>query len=435
MSNFKAVRVKDIILDIDHPLASIYGGWDSIGTIFYTKVAGGKVSAETSKLASARPFFSYLKHYPLINETVVLITTTSKNIYKTGGAKATYYLPNINQWNSQHHNALPLPADYKDSSKTSDDYKITGTGIVRQTTDGDTDIPLGEYFDERMNLKPLLPYEGDSIVEGRFGNSIRIGSTAKDASTQPPWSEIGENGDPIIIIRNGQSEELDDKGWVNTIENINQDASSIYLTSNQKINNLIVATAKSPVSLPSFDAEFTPPEDPIKNLTDPPLPTIETPTPTPSDTIPKGDKNVELIVESPPTLEETKETTLLGKISKKAEEAFENAIKKLKQGESEEQIDSPPPIKEDTPQTYEEIKTKWFKRSQEDPSLGFGEKHSNNFSSSRENANINAQHNYKIKNKLSTYDGSFEIIEETTRQTSEGVYKTLILVKAIDHGL
>ena len=33
-----AVRVKDIILNIEHPQAINFGGYDAIGTIFFTKL-------------------------------------------------------------------------------------------------------------------------------------------------------------------------------------------------------------------------------------------------------------------------------------------------------------------------------------------------------------------------------------------------------------
>ena len=95
---------------------------------------------------------------------------------------------------------------------------------------------------------------GDTIFEGRWGNSLRFGSTSKFSSKLPleqipsidyqnNWSDVGDNGDPITILRNGQPKnvisrdniELKGKGWVPITENIKNDLSSIYLTSYQKI--------------------------------------------------------------------------------------------------------------------------------------------------------------------------------------------------------
>jgi len=96
------------------------------------------------------------------------------------------------------------------------------------------------------------------ILEGRFGNSIRFGSTniSNEISNPNGWSNLGNTGDPITIIRNGQSPNLDKKGWLPTTENISGDASSIYLTSNQRIQNFEQA---SPY-VDSWDAKYIEPQ-------------------------------------------------------------------------------------------------------------------------------------------------------------------------------
>jgi hypothetical protein len=74
------------------------------------------------------------------------------------------------------------------------------------------------------------------IYEGRWGNSLRLGSTAKSKSTyKNNWSSNGENGDPITIIRNGQPKNTSTEGWLPITEDVSKDLSSIYLTSTQKI--------------------------------------------------------------------------------------------------------------------------------------------------------------------------------------------------------
>jgi hypothetical protein len=69
-------------------------------------------------------------------------------------------------------------------------------------------------------------------MEGRWGNSIRFGSTVKERSNN--WSTTGSNGNPITILRNGQGDNRPE-GWLPTVEDINKDDSSIYLTSTQNI--------------------------------------------------------------------------------------------------------------------------------------------------------------------------------------------------------
>ena len=271
--NWEAVRILDIILNINHPKFEDYGGYDSIGTIYYTKlnnnIPNEQIWASTANIA--KPLFSHLKYYPLINEIVLIVDTYDKNIYNSSN-KSSYYLPQVNIWNHPHHNALPS-VNGLESEATSNDYQQTENGIIRRVEDGSTDIPLGEYFKENSNIKPLLPYEGDMVIEGRFGNSIRFGSTNIGESipneNKNQWSQIGKTGDPITIIRNGQPEETDKKGWVPLIEDSNKDASIIYMTSNQQITEFTPASFNQQSfganieSQTSWDQELSDPNPPV----------------------------------------------------------------------------------------------------------------------------------------------------------------------------
>jgi len=273
-----AVRVKDIILNIEHPQAINFGGYDAIGTIFFTKLDDNTPLEQTwtSINNTARPIFSFFKNYPLKNEIVLIMSSYDKNIYNTGGF-TNYYFPNLNIWNHPHHNALPTIKGISDDASKRD-YKQTENGLaVRQIEDEGTNIDLGDYFKEQTKIKPLLPYEGDTIIEGRFGNSIRFGSTNIGESileeNKNRWSNNSTVGDPILIIRNGQLEETDGKGWVHSIEDIDDDASSIYLTSNQKLDKFIPAS----IYQKSFGANLKQSENINTLLTDPPLNIISEP--------------------------------------------------------------------------------------------------------------------------------------------------------------
>ena len=229
---FDSVRVVDIILDINHPRAEEFGGYDAIGTIFYQNIYKANQGNNTRLTKHARPYFVFVKQYPLINEIVLVLNGPSKNYNDDRAANYKYYLPNINIWNHQHNNALADVSYYiEDSSEQSSNYNMIAGQVVRVAEDDNSvEIPLGNYFNENLNIQPLLPFEGDTIIEGRFGNSIRFGATAKEAEEKTAYSTKGETGDPITIIRNGQHIEERDNGWEHTIENINTDPSSIYLT-------------------------------------------------------------------------------------------------------------------------------------------------------------------------------------------------------------
>ena len=58
----KAVRVVDIILDINHPRAEEYGGYDSIGTIFWADIDKGEGEKDKNRAPSAQPLFTHLKY-------------------------------------------------------------------------------------------------------------------------------------------------------------------------------------------------------------------------------------------------------------------------------------------------------------------------------------------------------------------------------------
>ena len=244
---FKAVRVVDIILNINHPRAEEYGGYDAIGTIFYQNIYDQNQGDNTRLTEDARPYFTFVKQYPLVNEIVLILNGPTKYYNEDRAANHAYYLPNINIWNHQHNNALADISYYIEGEEgASPNYSTVGGQIIR-TAEGDNsvEIPLGQYFKENLSIQPLLPFEGDTIIEGRFGNSIRFGATALNDETpdkdETAYSTKGETGDPITIIRNGAIPESN--GWEHRIENINTDHSTIYLTSNQVLPNMeIVST-------------------------------------------------------------------------------------------------------------------------------------------------------------------------------------------------
>ena len=257
-------RVTDIILDKEHPNFDSQGGWNSIGTIFFEE----NDLQGSNNNTPARPFFPQASTYPLVNELVLLFSLPNKNMGANTSSEAYYYINVISIWNSPHHNAYPNPITPNTPPSANKDYSQTDAGSpIRKTDSGsllqdgnsiELNSPTNDYqktFFERNNISPLLPFPGDTIYEGRWGNSIRLGSTAKPPKTDtvPPdfvnneWSnptEIGKNGDPITIIKNGQGFNSDN-GWERITENINFDQSSIYLTSHQKLPLLASNTSYS----------------------------------------------------------------------------------------------------------------------------------------------------------------------------------------------
>lgn len=241
-SNMISARVTDIILDDQHPKFGIYGEWSSVGTIFFEAVEGSpSISSKIAKIAS--PLIPYLKNYPLVNELVLLFLLPNNQVNLNSNTKKYFYINPISIWNTPHLNAYPnLQANTQTQPSQQKSYQAIEQGQTRKSSDEEVEYaynsPLvGGTFIERSNIHPLLAFAGDIITEGRWGNSIRFGSTAKTDSILygNNWSNTGEDGNPITIIRNGQPKNAGPEGYLPIIENINEDLSSIYLTSNQTI--------------------------------------------------------------------------------------------------------------------------------------------------------------------------------------------------------
>ena len=222
-------RVTSIVLDDTHPRFKEFGEWNGLGTIEFT--TSNTVSNSSSPVRlNAKPLDPSSKFFPLINEIVYILQLPNSNL-DDSSKTSNYYINIVGLWNHPHHNGYPYnPNELAPSQQK--DYLQTELGNVRRVTDQSTEIFLGNTFVERADIHPLLPFEGDKILEGRWGNSIRFGSTVKNTNNQ--WSSTGENGDPITIFRNGQGIQSDE-GWIPITEDINNENSSLYLTSTQKI--------------------------------------------------------------------------------------------------------------------------------------------------------------------------------------------------------
>jgi len=256
LSNFiVTARVTDIVLNENHPYFKNVGEYNGIGAIFYELVNQSGTNTDLNESKNfAIPYDPQLKTYPLINEYVLLIKIPNNQTGGLSSSTSYFYLNPINIWNHPHHDAYPNPLTLPENSldNTSDYTSLEAvSGSVRRVGDDNEYLPDSELnskkndsqftFIEKANIHPLMPFMGDVLLEGRHGQSLRFGSTARAPQTAPPieinnnWSSTGENGDPITIIRNGQPTNSTDEGWIPITEDLNRDLSSIYLTSYQKI--------------------------------------------------------------------------------------------------------------------------------------------------------------------------------------------------------
>ena len=255
VANIISARVIKTIIDDKNPETAKafrdFGEWSTIGCIFFTSLNEPNPNKEFTTNNFAFPLFPNMSAIPLENEIVYIMSLPNNNIQSNVNETTYYYFQSINIWGSAHHNAIPDPINGDSSPESQQqDYTETEIGNVRRVTDGGTEIDLGNTFQEKLEVRNMLPYEGDYIYQGRWGNTIRLGSTVTDAAIPNTWSSTGENGDPIMILKNGQHDE-DTDPWIPQVEDINTDLSSIYLTSTQTLP-IDVASKK-------YDSYFTPP--------------------------------------------------------------------------------------------------------------------------------------------------------------------------------
>jgi len=210
-----------------------------IGSILYQLVnTTQNRTLQASGNPPAKPTNSAIKQYPAEGEFVLLMQGPSTEMNNSRDSRQYFYTLPFNLWNASHHNAFPDMGDYGNYVNTTQkNYQQTLVALQPNnlSTTSPVNYPLGPNFPEKSTIKSLRPFAGDLTVEGRWGNSIRFGSTSAIDKKANPWSSQGEAGSPILILRNGQGRQADDIAWFPTVENINRDPSSFYLTNGQEI--------------------------------------------------------------------------------------------------------------------------------------------------------------------------------------------------------
>jgi len=216
-----------------------YNDPTDISTITFQVINSNQSSTLTSTgNVTAKPISSAFKQIPVEGEIVYVISGPSVDMNENAQRQDFYYLQPYNIWNAANNNAFPNMQDYsayinrilrsyQDSMGTK---QATNTSVTSSLT-----FPLGPNFPEKGDIRTLRQFTGDVTLEGRWGNSIRFGSTTALNGFENYWSATGSAGDPITIIRNGQGRQSNDLKWFPTVEDINRDPSSIYLTAGQKI--------------------------------------------------------------------------------------------------------------------------------------------------------------------------------------------------------
>ena len=218
--------VTDVITDNEHPL--VEDGTIPFGRIGYIRfVPMGALFMSADNGFFAAPFDKNQNTLPLKNERVDILKTTSGYVYRRGNGNIS---PNTDGVGDTFPKIYRTFKD--DDSANSSEYQSTSnTGISNKSDSGnDESAGFGENFEAQTDLIHTLKlFEGDTIIQSRFGQSIRMSG----------YNNAEEKLHPSIIIRNKENDisqtnlELGEQ----TEEDVNRDGSIISMTSGEfKLN-------------------------------------------------------------------------------------------------------------------------------------------------------------------------------------------------------
>lgn len=222
--------VFEVITDIgsDSAKSKGLGSAIPIGGIRFRLLSDKNVNVNTNEqLSIAYPLNKNIVSLPTKNETVVIHNLGGVPHYSRMGGDLT---PNVNtRENLISTTFVSDGVDFGDSKGKASDYqKVSDTGITRkQKSSNSSDYDgYGEYFTSDNTIHKLKLYEGDTLLESRFGQSIRL------SGYNNPDRELY----PTLIIRNGENvDSKQNEVGTTTEEDINKDGSIIALSSGERL--------------------------------------------------------------------------------------------------------------------------------------------------------------------------------------------------------
>lgn len=213
----KTAYVNDIILDDTHDLLKkVTDKSAQIGTIRFRYGADNVMNS--AELPSAFPLDKQFKSFPVKNELVEIHEITANTYgYRRFGTE-------INPSRTSSNTAIKSIAKPQpnESQKLNDYRENSETKTAKSSEDEKVETGPGKYYKSEDNIHKLKLYEGDTLVESRFGQSIRFSAFNNDK----------KQFSPTLTIRNGESalnRKLDEN--VSVEEDINRDGSVILFGS------------------------------------------------------------------------------------------------------------------------------------------------------------------------------------------------------------
>ena len=219
----------------------------SIGCIRFRLLSDNSTNMNTNEqLPVAFPFDKNSITLPTKNEIIIIHSFGGNYHYSRVGGGIT---PNLNALTSLISNQLDNEIKLDSSNDAATYQNVSSTGIVRTNKNsGKSDFDgYGEYFTDNSNIHKLKLYEGDSLLESRFGQSIRFSG----------YNNSENKFAPTITIRNGEnSDSLESEIGTSTEENINKDGNIIFLGSGEKLLEWTLPTTNAKESFFNYPTEL-----------------------------------------------------------------------------------------------------------------------------------------------------------------------------------
>jgi len=246
--------VIDVIHNEEH-LAHTTEGYN-IGSVKFRGLRN-QVKRAQGNLHWAFPLESNDEDFPLKNEIVLVFESLNR----------FYYLRKVNVGGNANNQALNgLESEAGPPTSTEEKIQTIQQHSNTPTNETAQQIPanLGTYFQSKPDIYHLRHWEGDKIIEGRSGHSIRFGTSWKDAKIHNgQFQALTTDQSPTLLLRVGQSPNVTPIPSLfvtgRVIEDINNDLSSIWMATDLVVP-LKLATQGTPYngrSVVNFPSSFT----------------------------------------------------------------------------------------------------------------------------------------------------------------------------------
>ena len=241
--------VYEVLTDVGSETAKAKGLGTSvtIGCIRFRLLSDNSININSvEQLSIAYPLDKNSLTLPTRNEIVIIHSFGGNKHYSRIGGDVT---PNLNAntdlISKKFDNEIKI-----DSSNDATNYQnVSSTGISRTNKNsGKSDFDgYGDYFTDNSNIHKLKLYEGDTLLESRFGQSIRFSG----------YNNSENKFAPTITIRNGENaDSLQSDVGTSTEENINKDGNIIFLGSGEKLLEWTLPTTNAKESFFNYPTEL-----------------------------------------------------------------------------------------------------------------------------------------------------------------------------------